>query len=445
MPGETISDCNLMIDGNQYNISGQWGYGSTILPDKIKSGSTITPWMSAFTGFGLPGTHAWWYGRVWDDDIGTMVSQSSYRTEDWLNLTTVKFPLSSFTMPPRQFRGHFDMVDANGNEIIWGASFTIPYDDGTTTTTPPVTPPVTPPTSTCNCNYDYDVFDPCYDYCISHLPTSAVAAPVAGFIIDPPTRYGAVGSVFNFKDRSVSATGWEWDYGDGNIAYTGGDHQHTYLADGTYTVVQTVTNSSGKSSSNTQVITVYDPTAGIPLVAGFTATPTSGTSPLVVKFKDMSTGSPVAWYWDLGDGSAAHVQNPPDHTYSEGSWIVRLTITNSDGNQSDYEQAIKASAGAVTQKCPTCPTGQTCSSATGYICKDVAIPPKCPATCPSGQSCSSATGNICKTLGAAGTVIPCEGLNRSGSLDPACILEPGNEIYLYGAIGLVAVLVLMRK
>ncbi|HPE06172.1 MAG TPA: hypothetical protein PLW50_00425 [Smithellaceae bacterium] len=32
----------------------------------------------------------------------------------------------------------------------------------------------------------------------------------------------------------------------------------------------------------------------------------------------------------------------------------------------------------------------------------------------------------------------CEGLNRDGSLDPTCIMAPGNEIYLYGIIGIIA-------
>jgi hypothetical protein len=44
-----------------------------------------------------------------------------------------------------------------------------------------------------------------------------------------------------------------------------------------------------------------------------------------------------------------------------------------------------------------------------------------------------------------GVVNPCEGMNRDGSLDPTCIMEKGNEMYLYGAIGVVVLLVLLSS
>jgi len=47
--------------------------------------------------------------------------------------------------------------------------------------------------------------------------------------------------------------------------------------------------------------------------------------------------------------------------------------------------------------------------------------------------------------GGAGTApaIPCDGMNRGGSFDPMCIMEPTNSMYLYGAIGLVILVVLL--
>jgi hypothetical protein len=41
--------------------------------------------------------------------------------------------------------------------------------------------------------------------------------------------------------------------------------------------------------------------AGVPPVASFTGSPTSGTAPLTVQFTDVSTGSPIGWAWFFGD------------------------------------------------------------------------------------------------------------------------------------------------
>ena len=63
----------------------------------------------------------------------------------------------------------------------------------------------------------------------------------------------------------------------------------------------------------------------------FTASSTSGYSPLSVKFNDWSTGSPKSWYWDFGDGTTSTEQNPT-HTYTRaGTYTVTLTVSGSCG------------------------------------------------------------------------------------------------------------------
>lgn len=66
--------------------------------------------------------------------------------------------------------------------------------------------------------------------------------------------------------------------------------------------------------------------------ARFTATPVSGTVPLIVQFTDSSTGPPAAWNWIFGDGFSSTMQNPT-HTYnSAGAYSVSLTIMNAGGS-----------------------------------------------------------------------------------------------------------------
>jgi len=67
-------------------------------------------------------------------------------------------------------------------------------------------------------------------------------------------------------------------------------------------------------------------------IPNFTATPTSGNSPLTVQFSDTSTGSPTSWSWNFGDDSTSTEQNP-SHTYtSVGTYTVALTATNAYGS-----------------------------------------------------------------------------------------------------------------
>ncbi|HRS92698.1 MAG TPA: SBBP repeat-containing protein, partial [Methanolinea sp.] len=73
-------------------------------------------------------------------------------------------------------------------------------------------------------------------------------------------------------------------------------------------------------------------------VAGFAANPASGHVPLTVNFTDTSTGNPVIWSWDFGDGETSPDQNPV-HTYTaEGTYTVTLTVTNECGPNSTTKQ-----------------------------------------------------------------------------------------------------------
>ena len=72
-------------------------------------------------------------------------------------------------------------------------------------------------------------------------------------------------------------------------------------------------------------------------VANFTANITTGEVPLTVGFTDLSSGSPSAWNWNFGDGSASIQQNPV-HTYmNAGIYSVTLNVTNAQG----YNQTIR--------------------------------------------------------------------------------------------------------
>src|SRR5687768_14416727 len=74
------------------------------------------------------------------------------------------------------------------------------------------------------------------------------------------------------------------------------------------------------------------------LKAGFSANTVSGCSPLVVQFKDTSTGSPTSWKWDLGNGTTSLFQHPSTVYFNPGTYTVKLVIKNAAGADSIEKQ-----------------------------------------------------------------------------------------------------------
>ena len=105
-----------------------------------------------------------------------------------------------------------------------------------------------------------------------------------------------------------------------------------YTTPGTFTVSLTATNYGGSTSL---VRSAYmGVTAETPPVTAFTSNVTIGSAPLTVNFTDISTNSPIAWYWSFGDGSTSTLQNPVHTFTTAGKYTVSLLASNYGGNQS---------------------------------------------------------------------------------------------------------------
>jgi len=63
----------------------------------------------------------------------------------------------------------------------------------------------------------------------------------------------------------------------------------------------------------------------------FTGTPVTGCAPLVVNFRDQSTGNPVFWNWEFGNGSFSNVQHPTAVYIIPGRYTVTLVVRNANG------------------------------------------------------------------------------------------------------------------
>jgi len=91
-------------------------------------------------------------------------------------------------------------------------------------------------------------------------------------------------------------------------------------------------DAAGNLGAYSAVASATTTTAAAP-TASFTATPVSGTAPLVVAFTSTSTGSISTHAWTFGDGTTSSAQNPSKTYLASGSFTVGLTVTGPGGSR----------------------------------------------------------------------------------------------------------------
>jgi len=107
----------------------------------------------------------------------------------------------------------------------------------------------------------------------------------------------------------------------------------TNLGAGTYTC--TVTDGNGCTTQATVTVTdVLD------IAASFVPNPGEGVATLNVDFTNTTTGSPVGYSWDFGNGSTSTSTNPSTIYTTPGTYIVTLVVTNAGGCTSTYFTTI---------------------------------------------------------------------------------------------------------
>jgi PKD repeat protein len=179
-------------------------------------------------------------------------------------------------------------------------------------------------------------------------PSEAQSAMAFAAFIATPTS-GTAPLTVQFTDQSTGIPWfWRWDFGDGNTS-TSRSPSYTYCSPGIY-VTSLAVSADAATWTIPAVRTITVSTAsGIPGVT-FTASPTSGTAPLTVQFRDSSSGSPISWAWDFeNDGTGDSTEQNPVHTYSAaGTYSVRLTASNAIGSNSQTRSGYITVTGSST-------------------------------------------------------------------------------------------------
>ncbi len=164
-------------------------------------------------------------------------------------------------------------------------------------------------------------------------PVARVGGPYRGTVATPLSFDGSASS-----DADGTIVNFDWTFGDGT-AGSGARPTHVYSSAGTYTVVLTVTDDSGRTGSATTAAEIR------PVVVNQAPTANAGGPyagrPNVPVALDGSRswdpdGTVVSYSWDFGDGSQAVWDHPnTTHSYaSAGNYTVTLRVVDDDDSYS---------------------------------------------------------------------------------------------------------------
>ncbi len=165
--------------------------------------------------------------------------------------------------------------------------------------------------------------------------------PHASFTYSP--IYPTTQETVKFNDTSMDVDGfitsWFWELEGENTSYLKNPN-HRYIDDGYYTVTLNIIDDLGVSNYTKQLITVLN----VEPNANFYYTPYLPTDLQNISFNDTSydlDGHIISWLWDFGDGNTSDSQYT-EHKYKDnGTYKIKLTVTDDDQAKTEISQNIK--------------------------------------------------------------------------------------------------------
>lgn len=137
-----------------------------------------------------------------------------------------------------------------------------------------------------------------------------------------------------FANNSTNANNYLWDFGDGNTSAMISPG-HTFAGSGTFQVSLVAYTING--CTDTALVDIF--IDSIPTAAFTNSIECFGN---ITSFTNSSTGSPVSYEWDFGDGSPLDNTVNPTHLYgASGSYLVTLTVMNGVNCTSSIPQIVQ--------------------------------------------------------------------------------------------------------
>jgi len=136
-----------------------------------------------------------------------------------------------------------------------------------------------------------------------------------------------------FKNLSVNASVYRWDFGDGSAVSHEKNPTHNYISEGIYDVKLT---SYGEGGMSEKILRVFAVTT--PHLTFHTNDTVVFTGDTVFFTSNINSTLPSTYLWSFGDGFTSSLPNP-SHIYSyHGIYTVVLTVTNACGSSDMLKQ-----------------------------------------------------------------------------------------------------------
>ncbi len=170
-------------------------------------------------------------------------------------------------------------------------------------------------------------------------PPPPPTGPTASF------NYSVNGLTVNVTSTSTagssSIVAWTWTFGDGTGTFTGTSGFHNYASAGTYSIVHTVRDVNGlTSSASAQVIVAIPPSASFVITAiqnlfvSVASTAQAGSSPI------------ISYSWTFGDNTGTFTGTSASHNYgASGTYLIQHTVQAQNGQTSTTGQFVAVTAG----------------------------------------------------------------------------------------------------
>lgn len=168
------------------------------------------------------------------------------------------------------------------------------------------------------------------------MPTALAAGNVTVNDFSSNVTSGNVTLFTRFTgDVTGNVTNWKWIFENvetGNTTYSslGTSTHHNIKKPGVYNVTLLVWGPEGNDSLTKIAYVIANRDGSNLPVADFSASPTSGNSPLNVSFTDNSTNA-TSWYWKFGDGNISKETNPTHNYSADGDYTALLVVENKNG------------------------------------------------------------------------------------------------------------------
>ncbi len=123
-----------------------------------------------------------------------------------------------------------------------------------------------------------------------------------------------------------------WDFDDGSTS-TELEVTHSFLDDGNYIVVLTVTDNSGGTNTTTFRVAVSNVRPTLDATANTTSIIEGGSVKFAVSWTDPGTEDTHNVLWEFGDGTNTTTLSPTHYYAQDGTYTVLVTVTDDDGGK----------------------------------------------------------------------------------------------------------------